>query len=95
MGKRVPQKQKDQFALELKAWRARRRFTQAEAAKFLGVPSVRTLQNWEVGRTRPVGVALALIRILLQPKFDLVEARQLIRIIEKRAPMRRSTPPRG
>jgi DNA-binding transcriptional regulator YiaG len=66
MGKRVAQKQKDQFARELKAWRERRRFTQAEAAEFLGVPSVRTLQNWEIGRTRPVGLALALLRDVTQ-----------------------------
>ena len=62
MGQRVPQKDKNRFARELKAWRERKRFTQAEAAKFLGVPSVRTLQNWEIGRTRPVGVALPIIR---------------------------------
>lgn len=62
MGKCVPQRRKDQFARDLKLWRERKQFTRAEAAEFLGVPSVRTLQNWEVGRTRPVGVALALIR---------------------------------
>lgn len=62
MGKRVPQKHKDQFARELKEWRARKRFTQTEAAEYLGVPSVRTLQNWEIGRTRPVGLALAMVR---------------------------------
>ncbi len=62
MGKCVPQRQKDQFARELKLWRERKQFTQVEAAEFLGVPSVRTLQNWEVGRTRPVGIGLALLR---------------------------------
>ena len=62
MGKRVTQRQKDKFASDLKAWRHRRRFTQAEAAEFLGVPSIRTLQNWEIGRTSPVGVALSMIR---------------------------------
>jgi len=62
MGLRVPERQKDQFARDLKSWRERRRFTQTEAAEFLGVPSVRTLQNWEIGRTRPVGVALGLLR---------------------------------
>lgn len=66
MGQRVLQKHKDQFARELKTWRERRRFTQAEAAEFLGVPSVRTLQNWEIGRTRPVGVALAMLRAAIQ-----------------------------
>ena len=45
MGKRVPQKHKDEFARELEEWRARERFTQVEAAEFLGVPSVRTLQD--------------------------------------------------
>lgn len=66
MGQRVPQKQKDLFARELKAWRERKRFTQTEAAEYLGVPSVRTLQNWEIGRTRPVGLALAVLRKLIQ-----------------------------
>jgi len=65
MGQRVLQKQKDQFARELKEWRERKRFTQTEAAEFLGVPSVRTLQNWEIGRTRPVGVALSMIRVAI------------------------------
>ena len=62
MGKRVPQRQKDQFARELKTWREAKGFTQVQAAEFLGVPSVRTLQNWEIGRTRPVGVALSMLR---------------------------------
>ena len=39
MGKRVPQKLKDQFAAELKAWRERRNLTQTEAAEALGTVS--------------------------------------------------------
>ena len=66
MGKRVPQKLKDQFAAELKAWRERRNLTQDEAAEALGIPSVRTLQNWEIGRTRPSAFALPLLRKLMR-----------------------------
>jgi len=66
MGLRVPERQKDQFARDLMAWRERRLFTQTDAAEFLGVPSVRTLQNWEIGRTLPVGVAPAMIRAAIQ-----------------------------
>lgn len=66
MGKLVPQREKNRFAADLKAWRERMNMTQAEAAEHLGVPSVRTLQNWEIGRTRPVGVALAMIRAAIE-----------------------------
>ena len=66
MGKRVPQKLKDQFAAELKAWRERCNLTQAEAAEALGLPSVRTLQNWEIGRTRPTAFVVGLLRKLMR-----------------------------
>ena len=36
----------------LLAFRRRRKLSQAQAAKLLGVP-VRTLQHWEQGRQRP------------------------------------------
>jgi DNA-binding XRE family transcriptional regulator len=39
----------------LKDYRERRRFTQEDAAKHLGV-SLRTLQNWEIARNMPRGV---------------------------------------
>ena len=95
MGKRVPQRQKDQFARELKLWRERKRFTQAEAAEFLGLPSVRTLQDWEVGRTRPVGVALALICNLIRNVSDLDTAGQPTRLVERCAPGNPSPPLEG
>jgi DNA-binding transcriptional regulator YiaG len=66
MGKRVPQKLKNAFAAELKAWRERRNLTQAEAAEALGLPSVRTLQNWEIGRTMPPSFTLPLLRKLMR-----------------------------
>jgi len=46
------------FAKLLKDYRERRRFTQEDAAKHLGV-SVRTLQNWEIARNMPRGFGLA------------------------------------
>lgn len=66
MGKRVPKRLKTEFAKELKAWRERRELTQVEAAKRLGLESVRTLQNWEVARTMPTGPALPLLRRLMK-----------------------------
>jgi len=66
MGKRVPQRLKTEFAKELKAWRERRELTQVEAAKRLGLESVRTLQNWEIARTLPTGPALPLLRRLMK-----------------------------
>ena len=45
------------FAKLLKDYRERRRFTQEDAAKHLGV-SLRTLQNWEIARNMPRGFGL-------------------------------------
>ena len=47
-----------QFAKTLQAWRERKSFTQADAAKHLRI-SVRTLQNWEIARNMPRGYGLA------------------------------------
>jgi DNA-binding transcriptional regulator YiaG len=69
MGQRHSQRSKVEFAEEVKAWRKwlgkerrlKRPASQREAAEFLGI-SVRTLQNWEIARTRPSGPALGLLR---------------------------------
>ena len=63
MGKRVPKKEKEQFAKELKAWRAKKRLSQTEAAAKLGIP-VDTLQNWEIARTKPQAYAATTLRAL-------------------------------
>ncbi len=58
-----------QFTKTLKAWRERKGFTQAEAAKHLGI-SVRTLQNWEIERNMPRGYGLGiLIKVLAKQKI--------------------------
>jgi DNA-binding transcriptional regulator YiaG len=69
MGTRHSQSSKESFARDLVAWRARRGrqrrlgrpISQAEAAVELGL-SKRTLQNWEVARTRPNDFVLQVLR---------------------------------
>jgi DNA-binding transcriptional regulator YiaG len=55
------------FAKLLKDYRERRRFTQEDAAKHLGV-SVRTLQNWEIARNMPRGFGLTALLKAIAPK---------------------------
>jgi DNA-binding transcriptional regulator YiaG len=66
MGQRVPQKDKDAFAAKLKAWRRRENLSQSEAAEFLNL-SIRTLQNWEIARTKPPGIAHRLLLAFISP----------------------------
>jgi len=60
----VPRKQ---FAKLLKDYRERRRSTQEDAAKHLGV-SLRTLQNWEIARNMPRGFGLSALLKVIVPK---------------------------
>ena len=55
------------FATTLKDYRERRRFTQEDAAKHLGV-SLRTLQNWEIARNMPRGFGLTALLKVISPK---------------------------
>ena len=55
------------FAKLLKDYRERRRFTQEDAAKHLGV-SVRTLQNWEIARNVPRGFGLNALLKVISPR---------------------------
>lgn len=53
---------------DVQAIRKSANVSQAQFAKLIGV-NLRTLQNWEQGRTRPTGPALALLKIVaLNPK---------------------------
>ena len=56
MGVRVTKKSKTEFAKKLKNWRDREGMSQSQAAALLGV-SVRSLQNWEIARTKPSTLA--------------------------------------
>lgn len=47
----------------VKALRQGSGVSQSEFARLIGVP-VKTLQNWEQGRTRPTGPARALLKIV-------------------------------
>lgn len=53
------------IAEKLKEWRTARRITQAKAAQILQV-KLRTVQDWEQGRSEPRGIGrVALLRALL------------------------------
>ncbi len=54
------------FARALQAWRERRRFSQRDAAEFLGI-SKRTLENWEQERATPRGFAVVALMRLIEP----------------------------
>jgi transcriptional regulator with XRE-family HTH domain len=58
---------RNQFAKTLIEWRKRKGFTQAEAAKRLGM-SVRTLQNWEIARNMPRGFGLSALIKAIAPR---------------------------
>ncbi len=64
MGKRVTKKSKREFMDALKGWRSAKKLSQSQAAERLGVP-LKTLQNWEIARTKPQGFAEgALLKIM-------------------------------
>jgi len=58
---------------QVKAIRAKMRASQPEFALMIGV-SVATLRNWEQGRRRPDGPALALLRVAAQNPQLVAEA---------------------
>ena len=66
MGIRVSPKDKLAFAKKLKAWRKSKALSQSGAAKFLNI-SVRTLQNWEIARTKPSATACNLLLAIIAP----------------------------
>lgn len=51
----------DSWPEVLKAWRARRGFTQKQAAEFLGV-SLPTIRKWEQGASKPTFLAPSIAR---------------------------------
>jgi DNA-binding transcriptional regulator YiaG len=52
------------FARALQAWRERKRFSQKDAAEFLGI-SKRTLENWEQERATPRSYAVVALMKLV------------------------------
>lgn len=55
------------FADELKRWRKRMDYTQAEACKLLGA-NQRTYEAWESGRHEPVPLVQWLVRSTIKAK---------------------------
>ena len=45
-------------------------FTQEQAAAFLGIESVRTIQNWEIASTRPAGGFADMLLAIMEPKKE-------------------------
>ena len=58
---------------DVQAIRKSANVSQAQFAKLIGV-NLRTLQNWEQGRTRPTGPALALLKIVSFNPKSAIEA---------------------
>lgn len=58
---------------DVQAIRKSANVSQARFAKLIGV-NLRTLQNWEQGRTRPTGPALALLKIVASNPKSAIEA---------------------
>jgi putative transcriptional regulator len=58
---------------DVQAIRKSANISQALFAKLIGV-NLRTLQNWEQGRTRPTGPALALLKIVASNPKSAIEA---------------------
>lgn len=58
---------------DVQAIRKSAHLSQARFAKLIGV-NLRTLQNWEQGRTRPTGPALALLKIVASNPRSAIEA---------------------
>lgn len=55
----------NRFARLLQEWRARKGFSQRDAANELGI-SKRTLENWEQARATPRGYAMQMLLKLIQ-----------------------------
>ena len=60
-------------ATDIRAMREAANISQSQFAKLIGV-SLRTLQNWEQGRTRPTGPARALLKIVASNPRSAIEA---------------------
>jgi putative transcriptional regulator len=73
-GKRVRGVRTTRVAVaDVQAIRKSANVSQAQFAKLIGV-NLRTLQNWEQGRTRPTGPALALLKIVASNPRSAIEA---------------------
>lgn len=55
------------FSEELKRWRKRMGYTQAEAAEVLDV-KLRTYEGWEFGRHQPIDMVLRMVRATIKGK---------------------------
>jgi len=58
---------------DVQAIRTAANISQSKFAKLIGV-NLRTLQNWEQGRTRPTGPARALLKIVASNPKSAIEA---------------------
>ena len=54
------------FGARLRAWRSKAGLTQKEAASTLGLPSVRTLEDWELERHQPNGLARVMLEKVIR-----------------------------
>ena len=72
-GKKKPSRSFSYSAMDIKAIRKKLKLTQKNLAELMGI-SVRTLQNWEQGRRKPEGPAMAFLKVASSDPKVVLEA---------------------
>ena len=79
-GEQEPTRSFEMGALDIKEIRAQFELSQSQFAALLGV-SIKTLQNWEQGRRRPVGAAQILLQVAARHPETVWEVAQTMVVV--------------